>query len=76
MLQQKIRRSLVALFGGRDYSRLTVESRKITTEAKRITREDMEAMTTQELQRRALYESLAEHQRLIQAEEDACKLWD
>ncbi len=76
MLQGRIRKSLNALFGTRDYSRLTVESQKISAEAKRITREDLDALTTQEIQKRALYEWLAEHQRVIDAEDKACQLWE
>lgn len=76
MLQGRLRRSLNALFRTPDYSRLTVENRKIAAETKRITREDLNAMTTQELQKRALYEWLAEHQRVIDAEEKASDLWE
>lgn len=74
MLQQRIRQSLAILFGRRDHSRL--EAHRVTGDFKRITREEMEALTTKELQRRAVYESLAEHQRLIEAEEDADKRWE
>lgn len=75
MLRQKIRKSLTAFFGQKDYSHLTTESTKITQDARRITREDLDALTTKELQKRALYESLAEHQRLIEADEKAEEMW-
>ena len=75
MFQQRIRKSLNALFGPKDFAQISTESRIASQEYKRITREDLDAMTTQELNRRALYESLAEHQRLIEADEKADRLW-